>query len=364
MPTVTSKSPKYLNLARILGEEIESGALKPGERLPTFDELRSRFGMAINTIDRALLELEQNGLVRREPGRGIFVNEQKVQKGFVGLVGNIFSPDDSADDQFYSPHLLAGVEAVARQHDLQMLLLNRDSNKSWDYVDGVLTYNLPLQNLQILRERVPKKLPIVSLLGAAEGITGVLADDYNGARMAVEHLVALGHRRIACLMQQNLHAFPLLQLRLAGYQYALQGAGIVPDPAWIIPSPVTDKFDVKYREWGRETVRNWLQDGWKQSGCTALLAQNDWTALGAIEALQEAGVSVPDEFSVVGFDSTEVCTFTRPEITAIEVPLVQVGHVGMESLVRKIGQANPTSEERITLPVRLQERGSTARIRS
>jgi LacI family transcriptional regulator len=368
MPTLTSsKSRKYVELAQSLAADIDAGTFKPGDRLPTYENLTSRFKVTISTLDRALVELEQGGRVRREPGRGVFVAETKSRvKGVIGLIGfgnkavctlPVEVGPTSFTSYFFSAHLMEGLDDVLQKRDVGMMLLNRQSTTNWDKVDGIMAFNLSALSLEELRQELPAYMPCVSLLDAADSVSTVMADDYSGAHSAVQYLLQLGHRRIGCLLSRRA-AIP--RMRMAGYQHALQDAGIEPEANWAIPPVELREPTVNFTEWGRESVRRWLQDGWKRSRCTAIFVQNDWAAIGAIGALQEAGLRVPDDISVIGFDGTEACQLTTPKITAVEVPLREIARSGAELLLRKIESGNNMPHERIVLPTHLQIRESTA----
>ena len=123
--------------------------------------------------------------------------------------------------------------------------------------------------------------------------------------------------------------------RQAAYEAGLRNAGIDLDPRWMRELEWQRSYEVDsfFRSSGRETMRLWFQQDWRELGCTAILAQNDETAIGMIEAFREAGVEVPSQVSVVGFDGTEVSTFVRPRLTTIEVPLKQIGITAVRKLL-------------------------------
>ena len=120
-------------------------------------------------------------------------------------------------------------------------------------------------------------------------------------------------------------------------------AGIVPDPAWV--RPLRDPCDPmqEFEDLGRSAMGQWLAADWRALGCTALLAHNDETAVGVIEVLQDAGVQVPGEVSVVGFDGLDIADYFRPRLTTIEVPLEEIGAQGARLLLRHIREGAATS---------------------
>ena len=271
--------------------------------------------------------------------------------GLIGFVGRAFA----GRKQFHAlAHLAEGVEEATGLADKRIVLLDTQSSVGWDQVDGILI-DVP-HNVESALSHLPSGMPCVCLLAGADGFSSVVADDENGARQAAEHLLELGHRRIACLMETK----PLLaRLRRNGYRAALKTAGIEPLPEWS-PSP-RFAFDnqIGYWAWARDNMTAWLRDGWRESDCTAILAQNDMSAIGAVQALHDFGLRVPQDVSVVGFDSAEICECVTPSITAIEVPLHEIGAAGTRLLLRQI-EGDARAPETQVLPTRLQERASTA----
>jgi LacI family transcriptional regulator len=347
--------PLYQRLSEELRRQVESGALQPGDRLPSFAELRERYGLHKTTVERAHLLLEQAGLVIREERRGIFVTPQRRLKkeGLKGVVGFSGMGHVFKETTPYWTQLLAGVNEVLEAHSMQLLLFGDHVTDIEDRVDGVLlnpAWVKPQARWQA------KKWPAVSLFIADSNveISSVGADDYFGQRQATQHLLDLGHRRIAYLYAQ---ISALAPRRRAGYWDALQAAGIRPDKHWM--RALSGKPALDFRQTGRQSMAAWLREGWGELGCTAILMQNDGAALGAIEALEDAGYRVPQDVSVVGFDGTELCEYSRPRLTSVEVPLREIGQSAAELLMKQI--ENGVDEfEHIALPTRICVRETTA----
>ena len=110
---------------------------------------------------------------------------------------------------------------------------------------------------------------------------------------------------------------------------------------------------------GSDCMNSWLQDGWEQTGCTALLVQNDEAAIGAMKAMQASGIDVPGDVSIVGFDGSEICAFVTPRLTTVDVPLREIGTQGLKLLIRQI-EVGQAEIEKHVLPVELRVRESTA----
>jgi len=325
-------SPKYLQLAQHFREQIRASKLKPGDRLPSFTEVRSQLGVGQSTLERAHALLEEEALIVREPGRGVFVAEpsHRPQLNVIGVTGI----SSMKGQHPYYALLLGGIQEKAYEHEIEILLLHDNSAIHWEKVDGVLVY---YWHPEEMLERMPPGMPCVSVLNPSYEIPSVTADDYGGMKMATEHLLSLGHQRIAYLrvMQDDI---PTRQ-RLSGYQDALRNAGVQPQDDWLhlLRDEVPDDDETIYAsfaKWGYQKMRQWLDDGWRELGCTALLAQNDDTAIGAIKALEEAGISVPGDVSVVGFDNTGAAAHFRPRLTTVNVPLHKIGMRCVEQLLQ------------------------------
>jgi LacI family transcriptional regulator len=358
MPTTKQRArkPKYLSLADQLAREIKSGVLQPGDRLPSFGEMAQQFGIASNTADRVFSKLEQDGLVRREVGRGIFVCEppRRAQTGLLGLTGIGLARRD------FHPvpaHLAEGIESVASEAGLQLLPLKNHSPLGWDKVDGVF---LCEPDAKASLQQLPPDLPCVSLLMPLEGVASVVADDLQGGLDATNHLIELGHQRIAFLVT---HFHPLCQRRLSGYHVALRAAGIRPEPNWVSEPqkkpPKKDQAPFENRARGRSAMLHWLETDWDKHKFTALLAQNDEVAIGAMEVLQEAGIKVPKQISIVGFDGTEISDQSTPSLTTVRVPFAEIGAAGTKVLIQQINGLRPEHSS-LVLPTSLKIGASTA----
>lgn len=332
MPPLVSDVPrtKHARLTRSLRDRIARGELRPGDRLPSFSELRTRHGIAISTIEKILSTLEQEGLVERRQGSGTFVKQP--QRTLTGNIGFIGSAAFRAQQSPFYVEIMRGVQDAAQRHERRVLLLGTD--RDWDAaafstVDGLLLCGHSEQTNLKIRDAAPVGTPCISLITSGEGLSSVVSDDYGGGRIAVRELLQLGHRRIACLMTKETS---VLRGRFAGYTDALQAAGLMIDPCWTRMPEVSSLSKFTSQEWAREQMRIWLYEGWQETGCTALLAQNDAVAVGAMQVLQEAGIKIPQQVSIVGFDGTELCDYTSPRLAAVRLPLEQMGAKAIELL--------------------------------
>lgn len=353
--------PKYLDLCQQVEEQIESGELKPGDRLPSFTQMREQYGATTATVERILRTLEKKGLIRREPSRGTFVTARTsaTPRGVIGLLTQTMY----RQHPYYAP-LLSGAQEAAHSLGLEVLLLSDNSVISRDKVDGLLligAHETPLK-------QIPLEMPRVALMGLLPGSSGVVADDRHGEVLAVEHLVALGHRRIAFLTLGNLptgvedvaNSDAASRNRFQGYQDTMKSNGIKADPRWV--KPLRDNAPFRgFATAGRDMMQRWIDEDWKALGCTALLAQNDEVAIQAMQVLQENGYDVPGDVSVVGFDNIAPSNWVRPRLTTVDVGQERVGARAVEVLLDRISNPAAQAEQSVTvLPTELVVRESTA----
>ncbi|MFI5262211.1 MAG: LacI family DNA-binding transcriptional regulator [Candidatus Limnocylindrales bacterium] len=218
-------------------------------------------------------------------------------------------------------------------------------------VDG-LVISGPRADDLVLRDPRSAALPIVLQGTLTESVVpSVDVDNHAGAREAVEHLIALGHRRVACIPNAPL-AYTAAADRVAGYTAALRAAGLEADPALIAEGD----FDAAS---GHRAMAQLLARG---RDFSAVFVASDTVAVGAIAALRQAGLDVPGDVSVVGFDDVPLAAFIDPPLTTIHLPAFELGATAGQVLIERVrGGAVPAQT---TLATNLVVRASTARYRA
>lgn len=226
-------------------------------------------------------------------------------------------------------------------------------------VDGCFVYALPANHPSV-HAALERHLPVVVAdTPYIAGVPFVSIDDRAGARAAAQHLLDLGHRRLAIVslrMRDDGHrgfadadrrcdpAYRVTAERLAGYEEALAGAGLDVDDVPIY------ELELNSRQLARDAVPALLE-----RGPTAVLAMSDEIAVGVMDGAVAAGVEVPRRLSVVGFDDAPPAT--PRELTTVRQPLVDKGRVAGRMLLEAIDGHTPADE---TLPTELVVRASTA----
>lgn len=321
-PTERGRNGKTALLTAQLREEIARGHRPPGEQLPSFAEMRRLHGVAPLTTDRIYSQLEREGLIVRENGRGVFVRQKRARTGVIGFTGARPQPGLQHRSLYFGP-LLEGIQDEAFDSGYEVLLLRPDSHISWEKMDGaIVSFDFSGE----IASRFPLGMPFVALLVKWDDAPCILSEDYPAMRDLTDHLLELGHRRI-CLLTEGLY---YAEERRRAYRDSLEAAGVAPSGSWmrhLNGSPGGGGFE----NLGYQRMCEWLEDGWADLGCTAIMAYNDDTAYGVIRALREAGYSVPGDVSVTGFDGI-VTMPGRPHLTTASVPLRELGQAAFASL--------------------------------
>ena len=361
--TPAGRQSRYAEIAQEFRLKIESGELCPGEKLPTFAQMRSEHGVSQATLERVFGVLEQEGLVARSAHRGTFVTGPQdwrpPQRNVIGVVWNQVATHDP-----YFAQLLTGIQSTTLKRGYEALFMHSTQAVLWEKVSGVITTESGPKHFRHL----PKGMPNVTMWTPHKGIPSVGSDDYQGIREVVEYLLGQGHRRIGFLTVgcQPKSSDHLSKRRMEAYYDTLKAAGIVPHADWV--RPLFIRGDIIYgsdsfRDFGHKRMNEWLRQGWADLGCTALLAQNDDTAIGVIQSLQAAGYKVPQDVSVVGFDGTERAEYFSPKLTTVRVPLQSISSACVDLLVELIEAHRkgfrPESTQAIVLPTTLSVGGST-----
>lgn len=352
LQTLSEESvPRYQRVAEALRQPIQSGALAPGDSLPSFPAMKAQYGISQFTLERAQTILEREQLIVRQRGKGVFVAGQ-AQRKITGVLGCI-GAGLHAEHNPYWGRVLHGIRQGARRAGRQLLLVDHPEQWSlFEKVDGVLVSDT---HAEITLGVLPPGMPGVALLVPRDDVTTVSADDFAGAQLVTEHLLELGHRRIAFL---SLTDDAISSQRVKGYRAALQSAGVKPANAWVRERFLERNTKLTFEQQGFEAMKKWLAEDWASLGCTALIAHNDEFAVGAMRALAQANLRVPHDVSVAGFDGTDWCRYLTPSLTTVEIPLSEIGAKAVELLIGQI--EGKDAIQTIQLAPRLLKRASTS----
>ncbi len=336
-------------------------------RSVSIDDIAHVAGVSNSTVSRALrdsslISAEVRAHIQRlaqEMGytpNGIAQSLQTRRTNTIGLVVT------SIADPYFGD-VMKGVEEVARPANLSVFLSAGHNDPDQETtvietfhrrrVDGVLVASSRISD-QSLQQLARVQVPIVLVNSNAEGqlefLHSVAVDDYLGARLAVEHLLGLGHRAIGYLGAGNRPGSN--RRRFEGYRDMLLAAGVPHNDAWVVIAPVEDTLHEDDVAAGQALLHPLLA-----AGVTAVFCYNDMIAIGVLMACREQGIAVPHGLSIVGFDGIESARYVTPPLTTIHQPRVELGRVGMQMLLDLLEQ-RPV-QNHILAPT-LVPRGSTS----
>ena len=337
---------------------------------PTSADVAARAGVSRTTVSFVLNERVDVKIPREtrqrvveaaaELGYSPNVSARRLAGGRSHVIALVLrqSPEQVASDAVLA-ETLRGLSSAARAGGFRVMveLLEPDGADSSysallraQHADGLIISG-PRSDDPSLRELVRDEFPVVIQGSLADvRVQSVDVDNVAGARGAVEHLLALGHRRIACITNARL-VYTAAQERLAGYTQALTSAGIRIERELIAEAD----FDAPS---GHVAMAELIG----RTTFDAAFVASDVVALGAIGALREAGLKVPDDVSIVGFDDIPLAAYFDPPLTTVRLPAFELGQAaGLALMERLADRANP---HRTLLPTELILRGSTSRRRA
>ena len=314
------------------------------------------------TVSRTL---NQNGAVRPETARRVWRAAEELHyfpnsharalvSGRSRLLGLIVS---DITNPFF-PELVRQFESLAQQRQYDLILTSTDYQTSRmtaclrrmleRKVDGVALMTSEMDEgliEQLSRRGVPLVFMDVGQVGPR--MSHVLMDYANGIRQAVDHVVSLGHRRIAFISGPlGLHS---ARVRRDAFVAGLRQHGIAPDKKLIREGAHT-------ADGGQRAMEALLA---VRRPPTAVVCSNDWTAVGALHAIDAAGLRVPEDLSLVGFDDTPIAKYSRPPLTTVRMSAADIGAVACKALFELIDDQTQEGA-RISIPTALVVRASTA----
>src|SRR5215470_11057088 len=255
----------------------------------------------------------------------------------------------------YGSLVISGIEQYLRQKNYFFLtvvhrhdpdLLDRYAQiLSERGVEGFITVDMQL--------REAPSLPTVAVAGHKDfpGVTNIVLDHHHAAHVALRHLIDLGHKDIAFMKGASFSSDS--EVRWSAIEEAAKDLGIEILPELTVQIDINDATP----QLGYPFAKQLLE---RREPFTALFAYNDLSALGAIRAFQEAGLRVPQDVSVVGFDDIQGAAYNTPSLTTVRQPLARMGQIAAQTLLERIENSQDEPKE-IAVEPELIVRESTSR---
>lgn len=306
--------------------------------------------VSAKTRQRVMAVIQQEQYTPNPAARALVTRRSNIIGVTIPQTVNVFFGDNS-----YFPMLLQGIAESANRHNHGMLLWLAESNEARSTFsqrvvrhrepDGLIITSIldgdPLFEYLIQRKR--RFVMVETPPSYADQVSFVTVDNVGAAKDAVRHLVDVGRRRIAHITGDMLIQDAIDRLR--GYREAMQEFGLL-DESLIIPA----KFNAEVGYMAMKRLLSLRPD--------AVFCAGDTIAAGAIRAIQDAGMRVPDDIAIVGFDDLDVAISMRPQITTIRHSVQQVGFTAAQLLIDILDERIEHPHQ-IVLPTELIVRGST-----
>ncbi len=322
----------------------------------TIRDVARAAGVSVATVSRALNGasnvLPQTRALVEEAARALRFTPSGAARSLItrrtDTIGALL-PDLHGE---YFSELIRGIDQAARARGLHLLVSSSHGNADEaaaalramnGRVDGLLVMS-PHADADFLRRNLPGSLPAV-LLNSGPGLDGhasFVVDNFGGARTMTCHLVASGRRRVAFITgpADNDEAAQ----RLAGYHAGLPAG----QPGQVYPGDFTE--DAGRAAAGRLASARPRPD--------AVFAANDMMAVGCMAALREAGLRVPEDIAVAGFDDIPIARYVTPALTTIRVPISALGAAALEALAQAVEKPDERVSRTVVAPVELVVRAS------
>lgn len=338
--------PKYLQLKREILEWLKSGRWKPDEQMPSEHEIAQRFGMSRQTVRQTLGELENEGWLYRVQGKGTFVSRPPVdppaERTTVGMLTTYIS-------EYIFPHIVRGAEAQLRRNGCSLLLSSTDNDKSKEKEQLMMLLEQPLRGLIIEPTKSAQGNPNLSYYLSLQyrGIPFVMinerypelncpcvkVNDEAGGFKAAEHVLRLGHTRVAGFFKtDDLQGVN----RLKGFLRAHRRYGVPLAPERVVHYSTEEKEDKPFAA-ALEMLK-------RPDRPTAFVCYNDELAIRLLEAARQSGMSVPSDLSVVGFDDSSLATATEVKLTTLTHPKSELGVRAAETLLRLMERSSNSGD--------------------
>lgn len=346
---MNKKELKYFKLMEELKAQILSGERKAGDKLPSENELSSQYAVSRQTVRKALAILENEGYTYAEHGRGTFCSELVRHSGNSKNIAVI----TTYISDYIFPRVIKGIDTVLTREGYSILLKNTRNSRSMEArcleeilqkdIDGIIIEpsksQIYCKHMNLYEKLDEYKIPYVFIQGCFEQMNEkphVLMDDCGGGYMITKYLLDNGHKNIIGVFKaddvqgQNRHK---------GYVKALCEAGIAYDPDKIVWFHTEDRVIHPYESIRKMVSANVPMD--------AIVCYNDQIAMKVIQAINDAGKTVPEDISVTGYDNSYATGTNGMKLTTIVHPQEKLGEMAAEMLLELIdnkGEADKTPQ--------------------
>ena len=333
----------------------------------TIKDIAKKAGVSVATVSKVMNGYDDIGEATKEKVLKIIkdnnyrpnANAQSLRTNKSFLVGLFFKDhQDSGVKHPFFRGIISGLEEKLLENNYDMILFSANWEDQFSYlekcqfrnVDGAILMGMPKDDpklIELLNAKIPSVF--IDLDISDERASYIISDNEEGARKAVRHLAELGHQKIATIEGEEI-TVPT-QKRLAGYKAEMEAQNLEIRDEWMVQG----RFSV---DGGYEAMKEILT---LKDRPTAIFCQGDEIAVGAMQAIKEAGLKVPDDFSIVGFDDIEISQYLNPALTTIRQKKEEMGIEAADMVIELINNLEEKVEPEI-IDTELILRNSTRKI--
>lgn len=356
------KQLKYFSLMEYLRKQMLEGEIKPGEKLPSENELSTEFGISRQTVRKALQILQNEGYIYAEHGRGTFCSEMmrhRKKSQNIAVITTYLS-------DYIFPRVIQGIDQVLTENGYSILLKNTKNSRSLEGkileellqkdIDGLIIEPSKSQifckHMNLYQRLDEYQIPYVFIQGSYTQLKEkphILLDDCKGGYLLTNYLIGLGHREIVGVFKAD---DVQGQERHKGYVQALTEAGIAYDPDRVIWFHTEDRVSHPY-----EMIKQMATER-KTKQFDAVVAYNDQIAIEVMKALNACGIRVPEDVSVTGYDNSYLAETCMVPLTTIAHPQEKLGRMAAELLLHLIQEKPEEPKSQVLIEPELIIRNS------
>lgn len=343
---------KYFLLMEQLKEDMASGKIKPGDKLPSENELSARENISRHTVRKAFSILEQEGYVEAIHGKGTFCVQRMRH---TGNSKNIAVVTTYISDYIF-PRLIQGMDKVLTAQGYSIILKNTNNSRVKEAavleelltkdIDGMIIEPSKSQmfckHTHLYQEMERYQIPYVFIQGIFDQMEEhphILMDDCRGGYLVTQHLISLGHKKIAGVFKAD---DTQGKQRHKGYVLALQEAGIAYDPDLVIWFHTEDR---------KKKPAMMIQKMVSKQQLDGVVCYNDQIAVEVIKTLERLNLKVPEDISVTGYDDSAIAVSDGIQLTTIAHPQEKLGEMAAELLLELL-RGIPEKESQVTRLIR------------
>ncbi|BFL48159.1 LacI family transcriptional regulator [Lactonifactor longoviformis] len=333
-----SGKTKYYLLMEQLKDDILSGRVKPGEKLPSENELSSTYQISRHTVRKALAILENEGFVVAEHGRGTFCSERmrhRKNSRNIAVITTYIS-------DYIFPRLIQGIDRVLTSNGYSIILKNTGNSRTNEAralediltkdIDGLIIEPSKSQilcnNMNLYAMLDEYEIPYIFIQGTYAQMKHkphILMDDSQGGYLLTKHLLDTGREKIAGVFKADDSQG---RERHKGYVRALQEAGKLYDPDMVVWFHTEDR-----KKKPALAIRQMMEYGMDMD---SVVCYNDQIALEVMKTLQKCGRRIPEDIAVAGYDNSLIAENGIVPLTTIAHPQEKLGEMAAELLLEQI----------------------------